>query len=69
MAEHAEEERIFYERLEDWPVTRLVKEGLAMEDMVANPAKWQPKVGGGHVYEFRKSGKDAIRPLGFHRFL
>ncbi|WVR06847.1 hypothetical protein IAU60_003883 [Kwoniella sp. DSM 27419] len=66
-AEHAEEKRLYEERLADWTVDRLQREGYTMDEMRAAKG-YQPKslVGVGTVYSFVR-GKGE-RELPFHRF-
>ena len=63
-AEFRETQRIFNERLKEWTVQKLVREGYAAVGLVGRPARYQAK-GGGIILEFKRS-IDASLP--YHRF-
>jgi hypothetical protein len=63
-AEFRETQRIFNERLKEWTVHKLVREGYAVVGLVGSLARYRAK-GGAIILEFRRS-IDASLP--YHRF-
>lgn len=55
------------QRLEDWPIARLVKEGYMLEGLGATIVHGAKRVEGILVM-FNKTGKQDNTPLPFHKF-
>jgi predicted metalloprotease len=64
-AEHDEAERTLLQRLKDWPLDRLEKDGYMLEGL---GARVEPKLKSneGTVVTFNKTGKDGKKPLTPH---
>ncbi|KAK8864605.1 hypothetical protein IAR55_001855 [Kwoniella newhampshirensis] len=68
-AEQAEEERLFEQRLTQWPYQRLHREGYVLDGLSASlPVQSKSAQAKGIVYQFARPNKQNNNPLNLHRF-
>jgi len=66
-AEYDETERMVMQRLQDWSLDRLIKDGSTLDTMTADRFV-PPKRVEGEIWTFHQGKGDAKKPLPFHKF-
>ena len=60
---------MFNQRLSDWSIDKLKREGFMLDNLIGEISNYQPKYKQGFFVELKRGGKDAILSMPFHKFV